>query len=103
MLPIAILGDLDSTGELGSAITSVNELGVTYMGTPVAIVGGATVTETHTIGHDSTKSATPLTGSPTVTIAGRPIHRVGDQRSCGTLEHVTVTLEPRTVFVGPPL
>jgi len=99
MTMIALLGDLDDTAQTTAAITSVNEVGVTYMGIPVAVVGGATATETHT--HDGTLiSATPLGSSPTVTIAGRPVHRIGDLRSCGI--HSTVTKIPgefRTVNI----
>ena len=98
MTMIAILGDLDSTGQPTAAITSVNEAGVTYMGVPVAIVGGATTTESHFHG-DNQYTATPSKGSLTVTIAGRPVHRVGDQRSCGVPGHVTVTTDARTVNI----
>ena len=99
MTMIAILGDLDDTAQTTAAITSVNEVGVTYMGLPVAVVGGATATETHYHG-DSSYPATPSTGSLTVTIAGRPVHRIGDLRSCGV--HFTVTKiigEVRTVNI----
>jgi len=94
MTMIALLGDLDDTAQTTAAITSVNEVGVTYMGIPVAVVGGAIATEVHT--HDGTSiSATPFGGSSTVTIAGRPVHRKGDSRSCR--EHFTVTKIPGEV------
>jgi len=99
MTMIALLGDLDTTAEPTAAITSVNEVGVTYMGIPIAIVGGATATEVHYHG-DSVYPATPLGSSLTVTIAGRPVHRIGDLRSCGV--HFTVTKiigEVRTVNI----
>ena len=99
MTMIALLGDLDTSLQPTAAITSVNEVGVTYMGLPVAIVGGTTATEVHT--HDGTLiSATPFGGSLTVTIAGRPVHRIGDMRACQTHITVTKTLgEVRTVNI----
>ena len=94
MTMIALLGDLDDTAQTTAAITSVNEEGVTYMGIPVAVVGGAEVIETHYHG-DSSYPATPSGGSSTVTINKKPVHRIGDLRSCGI--HFTETKIPGEV------
>ena len=97
MTMIAILGDSDTTGQPTANITSVSPL-VTYTGVPVPVVGGPTATESHYHG-DNQYPATPLKGSTTVRINGLPVHRVGDQRSCGVPGHVTVTTQPRTVNI----
>jgi len=98
MTMIALLGDLDDTAQTTAAITlnSVNEEAVTYKGVPVAIVPLSPGTEPETHNHGDTQyNAIPFGGSSTVTIAGRPVHRIGDSRSC--LEHYTETKIPGEV------
>ena len=86
--PVARQGDTDSHGA-GALISSVTSVKVN--GVPISTVPDNASSDS--AGHSNPQAST---GSATVKAGGRPVHRLGDSRTCGA---TTVTASSN-VFCG---